>query len=147
MIVIIAHIEAELLFYKFQKEILKNLNSQQSLFYALSPLWIPLPEEAEKYFTNLKRDAKKIESVIIEEATLCENEIFSNVKIRIQGKEYISRLTLCKSLKNKALSTKIEESAIIKFPYKLKIFRLGQKEEVSPNTQALTQSVWIKLPS
>ena len=44
MIVIIPHQTEELKLIRFQKELIKQLNSQKDIFYAQQPLWIEIED-------------------------------------------------------------------------------------------------------
>ncbi|MCR4952675.1 MAG: hypothetical protein K6A43_01255 [Treponema sp.] len=147
---IIPHTETELLLLKLQKELVENFyknaddayattektgtrdsvnafsSTEKKIICAVSPLWIPLPQEIEHFFpdfgVDLKEAAKKITHVQIGEPALCDEwiileektepnkkhpqhvqeGIFSKVKIEILGKEFTSKLELCRIIQKKS---------------------------------------------
>lgn len=149
MLVIIPHTETELLLLKLQKELVESFYKnddaystpektdtrdfvnafspiEKKIICAVSPLWIPLPQEIEQDFSDfsvdLKEVAKKITRVKIGEPALCDEgiileekiepnkkhpqhvqeRIFSKVKIEVLGKEFTTKLELCRIISKKS---------------------------------------------
>ena len=153
MCVIVLNTQDELDFLRLQKVLAKKFSTNSQIMCATSPLWIDFSIDEQ----NLKNVSQKIESITIEGPALCEEGIFCPVKIVFDNLEYESKLQLCKTVKranildenayNKKTDSDLKsESAFMDFPRNLRIFRLGEKEEINPYTKALLKSVWKKLP-
>jgi len=152
MVVLIPNPNQMLELIKFQKTFIKMHNTKEICFYQATPLWIPLNTEENFDFSkdDLTKTAKSITSVQIcppELKLLPEQDtvsLVSQVFINQNQSDLKSQLILCKSLTNtKIIQKKISSQEI--FPMSLKVFRIGNKIQISENSSALSDFVWKKL--
>lgn len=142
MMVIIPH-ETELLkLVKFQKQLIKDLNSASTIYAAHQPLWIEFSHEQFKAESqaDLKLLSKRIISIELEKLSQSDEKIIAVVKIKTDIADIMAELPLLHLYKGSP------KSADIEFPFKkIKIFRLGIPEDLSENSKAIIESVWCKL--
>lgn len=145
MTVIIPHPTEELKLIKFQKELIKILNTEGKIYYAHQPLWLPLPEE---YSANTKAELKTMGKNIKQIKILSPEYKNSDVQLPVMiddKKVFLPLLHFYK--KNGSQSTEnISLPQLPPCPVSLfKIFRLAISEKTSENSQAVTDFTWIKL--
>ena len=146
MKVIILHPTEELLLVNYQKELIKALYSDNRVIFAVSPLWLDLPEKAVDS-ENLKEISKTIRQITFGEIVFDSSKISLTVKIKTSGGAFSSKLSLVSIIKGADFSEEDKNSAAkIKQPVRqLKVFRLGIVQEEGPHAKSISKSVWCKI--
>lgn len=161
MLTIILHNNDVLRLVSFQKEMIKNLNCEHSIFVQNYPLWIdaaPLTQLLEKKdedFQNLTKDelksiSKKINKIQILKPEFLKDESLVSpiVFYTADEKKYSSSLVLLKKLSGKIQGKKNPpEKDLEQFPMDIKTFRLGTKTEQAfykgGKLLGIKDSVWV----
>ena len=146
MKVIILHPTEELLLVNYQKELIKALYSDNRVIFAVSPLWLDLPEKAVSS-ENLKEISKTIRQITFGEIVFDSSKISLSVKIETSGGAFSSKLSLVSIIKGADFSVEDKNSAAkIKQPVRqLKVFRLGIVQDEGPHAKSISKSVWCKI--
>ena len=146
MKVIILHPTEELLLVNYQKELIKALYSDNRVIFAVSPLWLELPEK-DVSSENLKEISKTIRQITFGEIVFASSKISLPVKIETSGGTFSSKLSLVSIIKGADFSEEDKNSAAkIKQPVRqIKVFRLGMVQEEGPHAKSISKSVWCKL--
>ena len=146
MKVIILHPTEELLLVNYQKELIKALYSDNRVIFAVSPLWLDLPEK-DVSSENLKEISKTIRQITFGEIVFDSSKISLSVKIETSGGSFSSKLSLVSIIKGADFSEEDKNSAAkIKQPVRhLKVFRLGMVQEEGPHAKSISKSVWCKI--
>ena len=146
MKVIILHPTEELLLVNYQKELIKALYSDNRVIFAVSPLWLDLPEK-DISSENLKEISKTIRQITFGEIVFDSSKISLTVKIKTSGGAFSSKLSLVSIIKGADFSEEDKNSAAkIKQPVRqLKVFRLGIVQEEGPHAKSISKSVWCKI--
>ena len=146
MKVIILHPTEELLLVNYQKELIKALYSDNRVIFAVSPLWLDLPEK-DVSSENLKEISKTIRQITFGEIVFDSSKISLPVKIETSGGVISSKLSLVSIFKGADFSEEDKNSAAkIKQPVRqLKVFRLGMVQEEGPHAKSISKSVWCKI--
>ena len=146
MKVIILHPTEELLLVNYQKELIKALYSDNRVIFAVSPLWLELPEK-DVNSENLKEISKTIRQITFGEIVFDSSKISLPVKIETSGRAFSSKLSLVSIIKGADFSEEDKNSAAkIKQPVRqLKVFRLGMVQEDGPHAKSISKSVWCKI--
>lgn len=145
MVVIIPHPTEELKLIKFQKELIKLLNFEGKVYYAHQPVWFELPEE---FSADSKTDLKNIGKHINQITVFSPEYHKDDVVIPIMINEVKVFFTLLHRYKKNG-SKGSELNSLPSLPpcpvSRLKIFRIAISEQISENSKALKDFVWIKL--
>ena len=146
MKVIILHPTEELLLVNYQKELIKALYSDNRVIFAVSPLWLELPEK-DVSSENLKEFSKTIRQITFGEIVFDSSKISLSVKIETSGRAFSYKLSLVSIIKGADFSEEDKNSAAkIKQPVRqLKVFRLGMVQEEGPHAKSISKSVWCKI--
>ena len=146
MKVIILHPTEELLLVNYQKELIKALYSDNRVIFAVSPLWLELPEK-DVSSENLKEISKTIRQITFGEIVFDSGKISLSVKIETSDGTFSSKLSLVSIIKGADFSEEDKNSAVkIKQPVRqLKVFRLGMVQEEGPHAKSISKSVWCKI--
>ena len=146
MKVIILHPTEELLLVNYQKELIKALYSDNRVIFAVSPLWLELPEK-DVSSENLKEFSKTIRQITFGEIVFDSSKISLSVKIKTSDGTFSSKLSLVSIIKGADFSEEDKNSAAkIKQPVRqLKVFRLGMVQEEGPHAKSISKSVWCKI--
>ena len=146
MKVIILHPTEELLLVNYQKELIKALYSDNRVIFAVSPLWLELPEK-DVSSENLKEISKTIRQITFGEIVFDSSKISLSVKIKTSDGTFSSKLSLVSIIKGADFSEEDKNSAAkIKQPVRqLKVFRLGMVQEEGPHAKSISKSVWCKI--
>ena len=146
MKVIILHPTEELLLVNYQKELIKALYSDNRVIFAVSPLWLELPEK-DVSSENLKEISKTIRQITFGEIVFDSGKISLSVKIETSDGTFSSKLSLVSIIKGADFSEEDKNSAAkIKQPVRqLKVFRLGMVQEEGPHAKSISKSVWCKI--
>lgn len=86
MIVIIPHQTEELKLIRFQKELIKQLNSQKDIFYAQQPLWIEIEDFSPSSKKELKELSKKLKNLRFSSLKKMMKDFFSRLKLNTKKK-------------------------------------------------------------
>lgn len=136
MVVIIPNPNDQLQLVKLQEKLCSRYSTKDDYMCKVFPLWIPLPLPIDFAPDQLKQFSKTLRQVTIyppQENLLCPVAITTDTEVINTSLE----LVRSKQLK------KIDPQAFQ--PVSLKIFRFGIKNQKSPNTVSITDSVWVKL--
>ena len=142
MVVIILHPSQEIKINRLIKELSGFCAKKQAVTYRKLPLWIPLPEN--------KTIEDKITGVQLLLPQQKNDEIVCPVQIIYEDEEYQTELTLQRFLHkpNEDFVSDflmMNKAAAEMFPMQIKIFRIGNKVDISRNAKAVSYSEWRKL--
>ena len=169
MIVIVLHSTQELTICRLIKELAGFCAKNGSVVYKKVPLWIPVEDLGKNAGDNLtdeeincydKAQLKQFADRITEVQLLCpkqeDDEVYCPVVINTnteenKQKQIYTKLTLLQFLQptekdfvSEFLSTNTSTETMNLFPMQIKIFRLGNAVQLSKNSTALSNFVWIK---
>lgn len=145
MVVIIPHPTEELKLIKFQKELIRQLNTDSKVYYAHQTLWLKLSENfSASTKSELKAIGQSISQINFFPPEYQNDDVV--IPVMIDGTKFFLPLVhLYKKNGNKGP----ESNSLPSLPScpvsSLKIFRIAISEQLSENSQVLTDSVWIKL--
>lgn len=144
MIVIIPHPTEELKIIRLQKALLQKLNTSGNIFYAISPLWLELPQNyCGTTKDDLKLVASKITSISTGRLSFFESKVVLTVLLNMDNETLELKLPLLQLYKGNADNLSFSDYEV---PVKeLKVFRVGNATLLSPVSKAITEFVWKKL--
>lgn len=165
MLVIIPHPNQEAQIKKLQNELcdsinINNDNSQKvTKLFPVFPLWFEFEKDDElisiKNKNELKEFSKKITGVELNIKSSSDNyklsTSISDFVITLYTKEKIFTAVLPICIEYQKLTDKEKELCLKKLnssellPMSLKIFRLGNKQQLTEHSQALDYFIWKKL--
>lgn len=152
MVTIIPHPTEVLKLVRFQKELISLFYDNNMICYRQHPLWIPLPEGfTPNNKQELKDLSKRIENIKIKSPFFNDNSVFLPINFKINNSDFEFNFPILHLYddRKKNGSKTIDSTILSLLPScpvdKLKIFRLAIIEKTSEKSQAITDSVWIKL--
>lgn len=155
MVVLIPHQTEELKLINFQKELISELNTKNTIFYRLMPLWIELPFINATTKEELKTFSKKIKDVRFKTLQQDKNTFTLCGTLLTDKKEYKLTLPILNKITHSGVIEPVKIHPVEIPPEQitkkntpvenLKIFQLGIANQISENTNELSETIWVKL--